>query len=152
MEMLTALLNPLIIFTIYHPEVLIPKKHFFKKLKASRVLDDLTADLALMSLLHDSVGVPALLPKTFFTQKCNHVKGVLRLTMCKKQSNAADTCWSSSLWASKGLFACTKLCPLPLQPDLCHKFLDALASLAFKLSVSESVTHTFSDLQSIQSL
>ena len=31
-------------------------------------------------------------------------------------------------------------------------FLDALASHAFKLSVSESVSHTFSDLQSIQFL
>ena len=31
-------------------------------------------------------------------------------------------------------------------------FLDVLASLAFKLSVSQSVSDTFSDLQSIQSL
>ena len=79
MEMLTALLNPLIIFTIYHPEL------GSQKTTWSKLLDDLTADLALLSLLHDSVGIPALLPKTFFTQKCNHVKGILRLTMCKKQ-------------------------------------------------------------------
>ena len=33
-----------------------------------------------------------------------------------------------------------------------ERFLDALASHAFKLSVSKSVSHTFSDLQSIQFL
>ena len=40
------------------------------------------------------------------------------------------------------------IAPSPLFPD----FLDALASLAFKLSQSKWVSDTFSDLQSVQSL